>query len=54
MDHRDDDRVLAEVDPLSDLVALWTAGDPEEFRWRIVEMDLWDLDAIDLLGAARP
>lgn len=36
MDHWEDDRVLAEIDPLSDLVALWTAGDPEELWQALV------------------
>jgi hypothetical protein len=33
MDQWDDNRVPAEIDPLSDLVALWTASNPEEL-WR--------------------
>lgn len=36
MDHWDDNRVLAEIDPLSDLVALWTASNPEELWQALV------------------
>ncbi len=30
------------------------AGEPSVFgTWQIVEMDVWDLDAIELVGPAR-
>ncbi|MDP2349635.1 MAG: hypothetical protein Q8M74_00580, partial [Chloroflexota bacterium] len=37
MDRWDDEPVRAEIDPLTDLVGLWTASDPEEL-WRALVM----------------
>ena len=36
MDHWKDDPVRAEIDPVSDLVALWTASNPEELWQALV------------------
>lgn len=53
MDHWDDDPSWSEIDPLSDLVALWTADNPEEL-WRALvlqpgESTTDDWAAVDIL-----